>query len=304
MALQLMYHCSRQCRVCLKPSSCSRIKSRLFSSFDERKPLSNRNADVRNMSHDSSFNWPDARLGQLDPTDARFSLPGMVGSSHPLETSTGPAQPQKPSFPDSELLTEELPYERHSSVLEQFITVNHELAKNSETSDDKCSPFESLECSAEQCPFFLLKDFHELFPHISVSGSNITIITLHEKRNSAMLGSDPVDSSLKRIQLVEQFISAATDLCDSLHDAGYWADFIDPTSGRPYLASNTAASLYEKDHQYRELGFEISSFSGCRVIVHHQLGTRPYVGCIFTKAPLDHPLIANLVHSLEKTESF
>lgn len=71
-----------------------------------------------------------------------------------------------------------------------------------------------------------------------------------------------------------------------------------------YLASNTAASLYEKDHQYRELGFEISSFSGCRVIVHHQLGTRPYVGCIFTKAPLDHPLIANLVHSLEKTESF
>lgn len=47
-------------------------------------------------------------------------------------------------------------------------------------------------------------DFHELFPHISVSGSNITIITLHEKRNSAMLGSDPVDSSLKRIQLVEQ----------------------------------------------------------------------------------------------------
>lgn len=79
------------------------------------------------LSSDSSFNWPDARLGQLDPTDARFSLPGMVGSSHPLETSTGPAQPQKPSFPDSELLTEELPYERHSSVLEQFITVNHEV---------------------------------------------------------------------------------------------------------------------------------------------------------------------------------
>jgi len=30
-----------------------------------------------------------------------------------------------------------------------------------------------------------------------------------------------------------QFVSAATDICEMLHDAGFWADFLDPASGRP-----------------------------------------------------------------------
>jgi len=30
-----------------------------------------------------------------------------------------------------------------------------------------------------------------------------------------------------------QFVSASTDICEMLHDAGFWADFIDPASGRP-----------------------------------------------------------------------
>jgi len=30
-----------------------------------------------------------------------------------------------------------------------------------------------------------------------------------------------------------QFVSAATDICEMLHDAGFWADFLDPASGGP-----------------------------------------------------------------------
>lgn len=298
MAYRVLYQCSRQGRVCLPTASGVQVPIRAFSSFDERKPP-NRLIDIRNISQDSSFTWPDTRLGPLEPADGRFPLPGMVGSTHPLEGAKTPMPSAKVIFAESDVLTEELPYERHSSILEQFITVNHELAKKSE-SNEKTSPFDVLDCSAQECPYFLLNDFRTLFPYVSVSGASLTIITLYEKQNPVALGSDLVDADLNRINLIEQFISAATDLCDSLHSAGYWADFIDPTSGRPYLASNTDVSLYEKDHQYRELGFEITNYSGCRVVAHHQLGTRPYVGCIFTKAPLGHPLIAGLTQNVLK----
>ena len=28
-------------------------------------------------------------------------------------------------------------------------------------------------------------------------------------------------------------MKGATEICESLHDAGFWADFIDPSSGKP-----------------------------------------------------------------------
>ena len=68
-----------------------------------------------------------------------------------------------------------------------------------------------------------------------------------------------------------------------------------------YLGHRTSAVSFEVEERYRRFGFEIEDLGPgpgpagqCRVLRHHTLGTRPFVGCIFTTAPISHPLIASL----------
>jgi len=56
------------------------------------------------------------------------------------------------------------------------------------------------------------------------------------------------------------------------------------------------AVSYEVEERYRRCGFEIEDTAAgqCRVLRHHVLGSRPFVGSVFTSAPLTHPVIASL----------
>jgi hypothetical protein len=48
--------------------------------------------------------------------------------------------------------------------------------------------------------------------------------------------------------------------------AGYWADFINPFSGRPYLTPFHSTALYETDERLRCLDFQIKGHGDCKII--------------------------------------
>ena len=62
-----------------------------------------------------------------------------------------------------------------------------------------------------------------------------------------------------------------------------------------YYGSHTNTTLFETDERYRHLGFEIEDLGCCKVLSHPLWGTKTFVGCLFTNAPVDHPIISHLM---------
>jgi len=270
--------------------------ARTFSSYDEPQST-NEDFIFKAISRsDTSYQWPDTRLGPLEPKDHRFPLPGMVGSekNRNRHSDQKKARYQKPPRFDADVLMAELPHERQSSIFEQFMTVNRQTAESEDhmTNEAKSTALDRLECIAHDCPFLLRKDFFDMFPNCHLHPlDSLTVITFCQKPAK---NSNDTNNKLVADSQVD-FIAAATKVCEELHHCGFWADFIDSTSGRPYLGAHTNAAVYEVDDRYRRFGFEFDdSIASCRVLRHHALGTRPFVGCVFTSAPVGHPLVTYL----------
>ena len=73
-----------------------------------------------------------------------------------------------------------------------------------------------------------------------------------------------------------QFVLAAQEICSKLRLAGYWADFINPCSGRPYLTP-IPANLYEADKS-TTWEFLINDTGNCRVINKEKVQSHSFVG--------------------------
>ncbi|VDI30719.1 Hypothetical predicted protein [Mytilus galloprovincialis] len=226
-------------------------------------------------------------LGPFGPLDKRFPLPGHVGLKNNSVKTTMVTQPvlyREPVNID-EFLTKNNLEKRQQEVFQQAQEVIEDQFLG------EPSPGDNLECIAQQCPDRLKRDVQDLFPERDLKKTNLTVIVISQKTTNDMSGwSEEVEE--ERENLLAEFNEAATDICNVLMEAGYWADFIDPSCGKPFLGPHTNATMFETDERYRTFGFEIDDLGCCKVLRHHLWGTHSYVGCLFTDAPLDHPFIS------------
>lgn len=267
---------------------------------------------------------PLTSWGPLGAADARFPLPGQMGVGD-VDPETAEEKFQTPLLlgrpKPSDFFTQELPFDRHVDIFHQLKSQIPSLikekskimkkddveslekrllgqAKNSqeeavESSSNNLSNDFLLECSFFECPSLLKKDFNALFPEMDLTHTDFTVVTLCQRTTNDMTGwSEDLDK--EREELLHSFFDAAQSMADTLKAAGFWADFIDPSSGKPFLSAHTNATMFETDERFRHLGFEIEDLGCCKVIRHHKWGTHAYVGCVFTTAPMNHPVIKEL----------
>lgn len=266
-----------QYRSSLKAQSHKRFSSSSSSSSLATKPVGNETKEDQGAS--TIRNGREISL--FGPKDLRVPLPGNVGVV-PIDFGVTPVAPERPKTCD--VLSRETNSDRYHNILAQFLSPPEELL--SEAFGGVPGPPTVLECNAQDCPDLLKKDFQDLFPARNIFGDPLTVITLTQKtENDMTYWSEDVD--VEREELTGQFVMTARKICRALQEAGYWADFVDPCSGRPSLGPYTNATLLETDERYRHFGFTIEDLGCCKVITHHLWGSNAFVGCLFTNAPAD-----------------
>uniref|UniRef100_A0A8D2ZIN0 Metabolism of cobalamin associated Da n=1 Tax=Scophthalmus maximus TaxID=52904 RepID=A0A8D2ZIN0_SCOMX len=240
--------------------------------------------------------WPDENMGPFGPQDQRFQLPGNVGFDCHLEGMADQKKaPVHRTVPD--VLTAPSSSERHQFILAQFVS---EFQGNLGPISMRVHKAEQYfnqtdaDCSISSCPELLRKDLELLFP--SAPTTSITVVTVaqrssrrEEEEAAAAAAAEPDRDQL----LHRQFVSGAKEMCFALWTAGYWADFIDPTTGAAFFASPSQTAL-RTEEELENLGFHIEVSGSCTVIRHILRGTPLFVGTVFTNAPTHSAAIARL----------
>uniref|UniRef100_A0A8I3X4P2 Metabolism of cobalamin associated D n=1 Tax=Callithrix jacchus TaxID=9483 RepID=A0A8I3X4P2_CALJA len=237
--------------------------------------------------------WPDETMGPFGPQDQRFQLPGNIGfDCHLNGTASQKKSLVHKTLPD--VLGEPLSSERHEFVMAQYV---NEFQGNDAPVEQEINSaetyFESarVECAIQTCPELLRKDFESLFPE--VANSKLMILTVTQKtKNDMTVWSEEVE--IEREVLLEKFINGAKEICFALRAEGYWADFIDPSSGLAFFGPYTNNTLFETDERYRHLGFSVDDLGCCKVIRHSLWGTHVFVGSIFTNATPESHIMKKL----------
>ncbi|XGW16899.1 hypothetical protein V3C99_001938 [Haemonchus contortus] len=159
-----------------------------------------------------------------------------------------------------------------------------------------------VEVKVQECPRLLKKDMKHLFPGMQFDNVTVSVLNITQKTQNDMKAWNE-EMEKEREMLTASFISSATAICSTLRRCGYWADFIDPSSGRPYLGKFTNHTLFETDDAYKDMGFQIEDLGCCKVLQHVVWGTNAFVGTLFTDAPPDCAIVKDIVRKVNSDEA-
>lgn len=238
--------------------------------------------------------WPDESMGPFGPQDQRFQLPGNAGFDCHLEGTAGQKKFPDPGAAAPDVLSALSNSERHAFILAQFagqFCGNESTAPQLVNRAEQYFDNSSVECAIQSCPDLLKKDIQSMFPEAPSKG--VMVVTVTQKTKNDMTSwCEQVDEERER--MLDMFIAGAKEICYALQTAGFWADFIDPSSGLAFFGCYTNNTLFETDERYRHLGFQIEDLGCCKVVRHALWGTHVFVGTLFTNAPPDSPVMKML----------
>lgn len=149
-----------------------------------------------------------------------------------------------------------------------------------------------LHVATQKCPLLLRKNLHELFPAPEVVSENekLTLITL-----SQAVPASPADHERAAIS----FVLAAREICSRLRLHGYWSDFLNPMSGRPFHSYHQKSLYKLNDERFRGLcmKFEeikaVGADENCILICEDK--STKFSGSVFSNIPANLELIKDLI---------
>jgi hypothetical protein len=275
-----------------------------------------------------TYTWPDSKLGPFAQVDGRFPMPGRVGlaGSRPSTDSNAATHVRQRVERDQRIsnvmkvLANASPANRQAEVLSQVGTMLTEYddypvfepaaaaaaSAATATATSACAPAasalpsdsveRSVECWTQECGAALRRQLQPLFPekHLAELSSLTSIVLSQQTVNDMATWSSAVAE--EREALMQNFVETSRAICERLHEAGFWADFIDPASGMPFFGARTSTTLFETDELMERMcnNLSIDELGCCRVLRHARFGSHAFSGCLFTDAPASSPLLAQL----------
>lgn len=229
--------------------------------------------------------WPNLALGPIDSVHPSYPLPGGVGLiTEKVEESRSRLNvaPATHSLPSSR-------EEHYTNILVETYNATELDATHNTLIPPKS---ETLECSIYACPTLIKNDLASIFASKKFESTPLTAIVLSHKTSESLYQWSEMAAS-ERETIAENFTQSAIDICASLKELGYWADFINPFTGTPYLGKHGESSLMETDERMKHFGFELDETFCCKILRHPRWKHNVFAGLIFTDAPKSHPVLAH-----------